>query len=160
MLPSTSPRDCSNSCPLSHRCHPPTSSSAVPFSSYLQSFPASGSFQMNQLFASGGHSYGASALASVLPMNIQGWFLLGLSDLISLQSKILSRVFTNTTVQKHQFISTQPSLWSNSLFFQGARVFYFHGCSQHLQWFWSQESKLVTVSFVSPSVCRHQITWS
>ena len=90
--------------------HPTISSSVVPLSSCLQSFPASGSFQMSQLFASGGQSIGASALASVLPMNIQDWFPLELTGLISFQSKRLSRVFSNTTVQKHQFFSAQPSL--------------------------------------------------
>ena len=86
----------------------------APFSSCPQSFPASGSFPMNWLFAPGGQSIGASALASVLPMNIQDRFPLGLTGLISLKSKELSRVFPNTTVQKHQFFSTQLSLWSNS----------------------------------------------
>ena len=85
-----------------------------PFSSCLQSFPASGSFPMSWLFASGGQSIGASASASVLPVNIQDWFHLGLTSLISLQSKGLSRVFSNTTVQKHKLFGTQPSLWSNS----------------------------------------------
>ena len=85
----------------------------IPFSSCLQSFPASGSFPMSQLFSSGGQSIGTSASASALPMNIQDWFPLGLTDLI-LQSKGLSRVFSNTTVQKHQFFRVQPSLWSNS----------------------------------------------
>ena len=85
-----------------------------PLYSCLQSFPASGSFQMSQFFASGGQSIGVSASASVLPMNIQDWFPLGWTGWISLQSKGLSRVFSNTTVQKHQFFSTQPSLWSNS----------------------------------------------
>ena len=80
----------------------------------LQSFPALGSFPMSQLFTTGGQSFGVSALASVLPMNIQDWFSLGLTDLLSLQSKGLSRVFSNTTVQKHQFFGAQPSLWSNS----------------------------------------------
>ena len=99
--PSPSPGACSNSCPLSQWCHPTISSSVIPFSSCLQSFPVSGSFPMSWLFPSGRQSIGASASASVLPMNIQGWFLLGLTGLISLQSKGLSRVF-NTTVQKHQ----------------------------------------------------------
>ena len=88
--------------------------SDVPFSSCLQSFPASGSFPMSQLFASGSQSIRASASASVLLMNIQGWFPLGLTGWISLQSKELSGVFSNTTVQKHQFFSTQPSSQSNS----------------------------------------------
>ena len=104
----------SNSCPLSQWCHPTISSSVVPFSSCLQSFPASGSFPMSQLFLSGGQSVGVSASASVLLMNIQEWFPLGWTDLISMQSKGLSRVFSNTTVQKHQFFGTQPSLWYNS----------------------------------------------
>ena len=105
--PSPTPGVYSNSCPLSRWCHPTISSSVVPFSSYLQSFPASGSFPRSQFFVSGGQSIGASALASVLPMNIQDWFPLGLISLITLQSKGLPRVFSNTTVQKHQFFSTQ-----------------------------------------------------
>ena len=102
----------SNPCPLSQWCHPAVTSSVVPFLSCLQSFPASRSFQMSQFFTSGGQSIGASALAWVLPM--QDWIPLGLTGLISLQSKGLSRVFSNTTVQKHQFFSAQISLWSNS----------------------------------------------
>ena len=90
------------------------SSPVVPFSSCLQSFPASGSFLMSQFFASGGRTIGASASSSVLPMNIQGWFLLVLTGLISLLSKGLSRVFSNITVQKHQFFGTWLSLWFNS----------------------------------------------
>ena len=96
--PSPTPRVYSNSCPLSQWCHPTISSSVVSFSSHLQSFPASGSFQMSQLFASGGQSIGVSASTSVFPMNIQDWFPLGWTGLISLQSKGLSRVFSNTTV--------------------------------------------------------------
>ena len=94
-------------------CHPAISSSVLPFSCF-KSFPASGSFPMSQLFTSGGQSIEASPSASVLPVNIQGWFPLWLTGLICLQSKGLSRVFSNMTVQKHQFFSTQPSLWSNS----------------------------------------------
>ena len=112
--PSPIPGACSNSCPLSQWCHPTIASSVNPFSSCPHSFPASGSFQMSQFFASRGQSIGVSASASVLPMNIQDWLPLGLTGLISLQSKGLSRVFSNTTVQKHQFFSTRPSLWSNS----------------------------------------------
>ena len=112
--PSLSPRVCSHSCPLSQWCHPTISSSVVPFSSCFQSFPGSGSFPMSQFFASGGQIIGASPSASVLQMNIQGWFPLGLTGLISLKSKRLSRVFSNTTVQKHQFFSIQLSLWSDS----------------------------------------------
>ena len=96
--------------PSSPWCHPPISSSAVPFSSCPQSFPASGAFQMSQLFASGGQSTDASASASVLTMSIQDWFPLGLTDWISLRSKGLSRVFSNITVQKHQFFGAQLSL--------------------------------------------------
>ena len=114
--PSLSPRACSNSCPLNRRCHPTILSSVVPFSSFLQSFPSSGSFPMSQFFTSGGQSIGVSASASVLPMNIQDWSPLGWTGLISLQSKGLSRVFSNTTVQKHQFFSAQLSLWSNFIF--------------------------------------------
>ena len=99
--PSLTPGVHSNSCPWSWWCHPIISSSVVPFSSYLHSFPASGSFPVSQFFPSGGQSIRASASASVLPMTIQGWFPLGLTGLISLLSKGLSRVFSNTTVQKH-----------------------------------------------------------
>ena len=113
--PSPSPGACSNSCPPSRWCHPTVSSSFVPFSSSLHSFPSLGSFQMSQFFTSGSQRIGASASASVLPMNIQGWFPLGLTRLISLQFKGLSRIFSNTTVQKYQFFGTQPSLWSNFL---------------------------------------------
>jgi len=112
--PSPTPRACSNSHPLSQWCHPTISTSVVPFSSCLQSFPASGSFQMTHFFASGGQSIGVSASASVLPMNIQDWFPLGLTGWLSLLSKGLSRVFSNTTVQKHQLFGVQLSLWPNS----------------------------------------------
>ena len=112
--PSPTPGVHPNPCPLSRWCHPTISSSVVPFSSHLQSFPASGSFLMSQLFTTGGQSIGAAASASVLPMNIQDWLPLGWTYLITLQSKGFSRVFSNTTVQKHQFFSAQPSLWSNS----------------------------------------------
>ena len=112
--PSPSPGVHSNSCPLSPWCHPAISSSVIPFSSRPQSFPASGSFQMSKLFASDGQSIGVSASAWVHPVNIQDWFPLGWTSWISLQSKGLSRVFSNTTVQKHQFFSTQLSSQSNS----------------------------------------------
>ena len=101
--PSPTPGVYSNSCPLSWWCHPTISSSVIYFSSCLQSFPALGSFQMSQFFSSGSQSIGASASASVLPMNIQDWFPLGCTGWISSQSKGLSRVFSNTTIQKHQF---------------------------------------------------------
>ena len=110
--PSPIPKAYSNSSPSSRWCNPTISSSVVPFSFCLQSFPVSGSFPMSQFFASGGQSIGASA--SVLPMTIQDWFPLGLTGWISLQSKGLSRVFSNTTVQMHQFFGTQPSSQSNS----------------------------------------------
>ena len=103
-----------NSCPSNWWCHPTISSNVIPFFSCLQSHTASESFPKSQLFISGGQNIGASASASVLPMNIQDWLPWGLTGLISLQSKGLSRVFTNTTVQKHQFFSAQLSLWSNS----------------------------------------------
>ena len=108
--PSPTPRVYPNSCPLRWWCHLTISSSVLPFSSCLQSFPTSGSFQMSQLFMSGGQNFGVSASASVLPVNTQGWFPLGWTGWISLQSKGLSRVFSNTTVQKHQFFSAQLSL--------------------------------------------------
>ena len=125
--PSLSPRICSNSCPLSWWCNLTILSSVDPFYSYPQSFPASVSFPMSQLFPSGDRSIGASASASVLPMNIQDWFPLGLTGLISLLSKGLSRVFSRTTIWEHQFFSAQPSLWSN-----------FHICTWILEksWLW------------------------
>ena len=110
--PSPTPGAYSNSCPLSRWCHPTISSSIVSFSSCLHSFSASGSFLMSQFFALGGQSIGVSV--TVFPMNIKDWFLLGWTGWISLQSKGLSRVFSNTTVQKHQFFSSQLSSQSNS----------------------------------------------
>ena len=108
--PSPVPGACSNSCPSSRLCHPSISSPVVPFSSFPQSFPASGSFPVSHFFASGGQIIGVSASALVLPMNIQGCFPFGLIGLISLKSKGLSRVFSNTTVQKHQFLGAQLPL--------------------------------------------------
>ena len=112
--PSPTPRVHSNSRPSSQRCHPAISSSVIPFSSCPQSLPASESFPMSQLFAWGGQSTGVSALASFLPKNTQDWSPLEWTGWISLQSKGLSRVFSNTTVQKHQFFGAQLSLWSSS----------------------------------------------
>ena len=114
--PSPTPGVYPNSCPLSRWCHPTISSSVIPYSSCPQPFPASESFPVSWLFASGGRSIGvsASASASVLPVNIQDWFPLGWTGWISLQSKGLSTVFSSTTLQKYQFFGTQPSLWSNS----------------------------------------------
>ena len=110
--PWSTPRACSNSSPLSWWCHPTISSSVVPFSSHPQPFPASGSFPMSQFFPSGDQSIGTSV--SVFPVNIQNWFHLGLTSLISLQFKGLARVFSSSTVQKHQFIDSHLSSWSNS----------------------------------------------
>ena len=107
---SPAPRVYPNSCPLSQWCHPAISSSVIPFSSYLQSFPTWGSFQVSQHFTSGGQSIGVSASRSILPMNTQDWSPLGWTGWISLQSKGLSRVFSNTTVQNHQFFGAQLSL--------------------------------------------------
>ena len=112
--PSQTPRVHSNSCPSSRWCHPAISSSVVPFSSCPQSLPVSESFPVSQLFAWGGQSIVVSASASVLPVNTQDWSPLGWTGLISLQSKGLLRVFSNTTVQKHQFFSAQLSSQSNS----------------------------------------------
>ena len=112
--PSPTPGVHSNSCPLSWWCHPAISSSVVPFSSCFQSLPASGSFPMSQLFTWGGQSIGISASASVLSMNTQDWSPLRWTGWISLQSRGLSRVFSNTTVQKHQFLGAQLSSQSNS----------------------------------------------
>ena len=113
--PSPTPGVHPNPCPSSRWCHPTISSSVVPFSSCLQSFPTSGSFPMSQLFASGGQNIGVSASTSVLPVNIQCWFPLGLTDLISLLSKGLSRVFSNTTVQKHQLKKKRHQFFSAQL---------------------------------------------
>ena len=112
--PSPAPGVHPNPCPLSRWWHATISSSVVPFSSCPQFFPASGAFQMSQPSASGGQSIGVSASTSVLPVNTQDWSPLGWTGWISLQSKGLSRVFSNTTVQKHQFFGSQLSLWSNS----------------------------------------------
>ena len=112
--PSSTPRGYPNSCPLNWWCHPTISSSVVPFFSHPQSFPESGSFQMSQFFASGGQNFGVSDLTSVLPMNTQDWSPSEWTGWISLQSKGLSRVFSNTTVQKHQFFGAQLSSQSNS----------------------------------------------
>ena len=113
--PSSPLRVCSNSCPLSRWCHQRViSSSVTPFSSCSQSFPASGSFPMDHFFESDGQSIGASASTSVLLMNIQGWFPLGLTGLNSLLSRGLSPVFSRATIRKHQFFSSQPSLWPYS----------------------------------------------
>ena len=112
--PSPAPGVHPNPCPLSQWCHQAISSSVVPFSSCPQSFPASGYFQMSKLFASGGQCIGVSASISVLPMNTQDWPPLGWTGWISLQSKGLWRVFSNTTVQRHQFFGAQPSSQSNS----------------------------------------------
>ena len=180
--PSSTPRSCSNSCPSTWWCHQTISSSVIPFSSCLQSFPASGSFPMSQFFASCAQSIGASAL--VFPMNIQDWLPLGLTGLISLQSKGLSRV-SNTTVQKHQFFSAQLSLYSNShihtcllekpqLWLDASEVCFFNMQSRFviaflprskrllISWLQSPSAvilepkkiKSLTVFIVSPSICH------
>ena len=113
--PSSIHRQCSNSCPLSQWCHPTISCSVIPFSSCLQSFPASGSFPVIHIFTSGDQSIGVPTSPSVLPMNIQDWFPLGMTGLISLLFKGLLRIFSNTMVQNHQFFSTQVSLISKWL---------------------------------------------
>ena len=127
--PSPTPGVCLNSCSLSRWRHPTISSSVVPFSSCLQSFPASGSFPVSQFFKSGGQRIGVSALASVLPMNIQDWFPLGWTGWISLLSKGLARVFSNTTVQKHQFFSAQLHQ-----FFSRSSTYHLTGVSLTLMW--------------------------
>ena len=114
LCPPLSTRVCSKSCPLNQWCYLIISSSATLFSFCLQYFPASGSFPMSWIFLSSGQSIGDLASASILPMNIQGWYPFWLAFLISLLSKGLSRVFSNTTIQKHQFYGPQPSLWTNS----------------------------------------------
>ena len=121
--PSPTPRVYSNFCPLCRWCHPTISSSVIPFSSCLRSFPASGSFPVSQFFASCGQNIAVSASASVLPMNIQDWFPLGWAGWISLQSKGLWRVFSNTTVQKHPFLGAQLSLNHSDSIFPSIRVF-------------------------------------
>ena len=128
--PSPIPGACSNSCPLTQWCHPTISSSVIPFSSCPQSFPASGFFQMSQLFTSGGQSTGVSASTSVLPMNTQDWSPLGWAGWISLKFKELSRVFSklsrvfsNTTVQKHQFFDTQYSLVMMLMYCPACKIF-------------------------------------
>ena len=123
--PSPTPRACSNSC-LSQWCHPTISSSVVPFSC-LQSFPASGSFTMSQFFTSAGQNIGVSASASVLPINIQDWFPLGLTGLIFLQSKGLLRVFSNTTVQKHQ--CEKCTVYIKNALYEVIKCKWVHGCT-------------------------------
>ena len=158
--PSPTPGSCSNSCPLSWWCHPTISSSVIPFSSCLQSFPASGYFLMSQFFSSGGQSIEASASASFLPMNFQDWFPLGWTGWISLQSKGLSRVISNSTIQKHQFFGGQLSLstltsihdyWKNHSFD------WMDLCQQIMSLLFNMLSRLVTV-FLPRSKCL-LISW-
>ena len=145
LCPSPTPRVYSNSCPLSQWCPPTISSSVAPFSSCPQSFPASGSFPVSLLFASDGQGTGASASASILPMNIQSWFPLGLTDLILL-SKRHSRVFSKTTIQKQQFFGSQLSLWSKS-----------HICPSLLYLKWKTNKNLVYST--RNSVQRYMWAW-
>ena len=130
--PSATPRVYSNSCPSSQWCHPAISSSVIPFSSCPQSLPASGSFPVSQFFAWSGQSIGVSASASVLPMDTQDLYPSGWTDWISLQSKGLSRVFSNTTVQKHQFFHAQISSQSNSNYFFTVQLYSTSSLSIHL----------------------------
>ena len=147
LCPPLSPQICANSCPLSWWCCLSIQSSASPFSFRLQSFPASGSFQMSWLFASGGQSIRALVSATVLSMNNQGWFPLGLIldwfYLLAVQD--LSGVFSNTTVSKHQFFSTQPSLWSNSLHMTTGKTI---DLTQ-----WTFVSKVISLLFNTVSRC-------
>ena len=145
--PSPTPGAYSNSCPLCRWCHPTISPSVVPFSSCLQSFPASGSFLMSQFFASGGQSIGVSASASVLLMNIQDWFPLGWTGWISLQSKGLSGVFFNIIVQKHQFFGAQLSLLFLLYFY--FTFFSFFLISHICTWLLEKNRALTRRTFVS-----------
>ena len=149
-----------HSSPLSQWCYQTISSSVTPFSSCLHSFPASESFPMGWLFTSGGQCEG-DASASVLPMNIQGWFPLGLTGLLSLQSKGLSRVFSNTTVWKHQFFGTQPSLWSNSHtlhdYWKNHSFDYIDLCWQSESLLFNTLSRFVRAFF--PRSKHHLISW-
>ena len=156
--PSLTPRACSNSCPSSRWCHPTFSSSVIPFSSSLQSFPVSGSFPRSQFFISGGQSIGVLALASGLPVNIQDWFPLGWTGLISLQSKGFSRVFSNTTVQKHQFFGAHLSL--NKTFFSFKQNLCSPGPRRKEQW--SNKRLTQTCLWVSKSPhqrCGLSVAW-
>ena len=146
--PSAAPRVYSNSCASSRWCHPTISCSVVPFSSCPQSIPASGSFPVSQLFTWGGQSTGVSASASVLPMNTQDWSPLGCIGWISLQSKGLSRVFSSTTVQKHQFFSTQLSSQSNSHIHTWPYNTHIYTCTYHM---WSRAA----LHFTFPKVESH-----
>ena len=149
-----------HSSPLSQWCYQTISSSVTPFSSCLHSFPASESFPMGWLFTSDGQCEG-DASASVLPMNIQGWFPLGLTGLLSLQSKGLSRVFSNTTVWKHQFFGTQPSLWSNSHtlhdYWKNHSFDYIDLCWQSESLLFNTLSRFVRAFF--PRSKHHLISW-
>ena len=162
--PSPTPGVYSNTCPSSRWCHPAISSSVVPFSSCPQSLPASGSFPMSLFFASGGQSIGVSVSTSVLPMNNQDWFPLGWTGWISLQSKGLSRVFSNTTVQKNQFFGKVLSLLFNML---SRLVITILPRSKRLSISWLQSPSAVilepkkiesdTASTVSPPICHEMM---
>ena len=156
--PSLSPRACSSSCPLSWWCYLTISSSAAPFSFCLQSFPASGSFPVSWVFVSGGQSIGALASSSVLPMNIQGWFLLELAGLISLLSNRLSRVFSSTTVQNHQFFGSQPpTLTSIHDYWKNRSIDYMDLCWQSDVSAFNMLSRFV-IAFLPRSKCLF-ISW-
>ena len=154
--PSLSPGVCSNSCPLIQWCHPTISSSVTPFSSCPQSFPASRSFPVSWLFTTGDQSIGASA--SVLPMNIQNWFPLGLTSLIYLLPKGLSRLFSTSTVWKHQFLVTQPSLWSNShicTWLLGKPLLFSHSVMSDSLWPHGLQHTRLPCPSLSPRVCSN-----
>ena len=146
---------CSDSCILSQWCHPTISSSVTPFSC-TQSFPALGSFPMRWLFASGGQSIGALTSASVFPMNIQDWVPLELTGLISLKTKGLSRVFSGTTIQKHQFFSIPPSLWSTRTsvhdYWKNHNFDYMNPCWQTDSLLFNTLYRFVMLSFQGASV--------
>jgi len=157
--PSPTPRAHPSSCPLSRWCHPTISSSVISFSSCPQSFPASGSFQMTQFFTSGGQSIGVSASTSVLPMNTQDWSPLEWTGWISLQSKGLSRVFSSTTVQKHQFFSAQFSSVQSLSRVRLLATPWITACQASLSITNSRSSlKLTSIELVMPSAC-HKKEW-
>ena len=156
--PLPSPGACSNSYPLNWWCHSTISSSVAPFSSCPQSFLASEYFPMSQLFPSGGQSAGASASASVLPVNIQGWFPLRMTGLISLLFKGLSRVFSSITVRKNQFFGTHPSLWSNSHIYTWLHSFGFMNFVDKLMSLLFNMLSRFAIVFLSRSKCL-LISW-
>ena len=157
--PSPTPGACSNLCPSNQWCHLTISSSVIPFSSCLESFPASGSFPMSQFFASSSQSIGASASPSVLPMSIQDWFLLVLTSLISLQSKGLSVVFSSITVQKHQFFSTQLLQSNSHIHIWLLEKPWIFRINFHQDWIWFDlaAQRILYRTFSRTTTWKHQI---